>query len=273
MSVLRSCYVTTGRLYEGGPPVRIRWYFTEPDAPVYDQLSCWEPELYRDQELHQVEGAGEVPGAVRTWYNGANPGVPLKPTWCGTEKDFQGEGTPPYLPDGRPDFAAMCSCAVPACIGFGTGAGFVSIRRAELAFEGIWDLVNEGPEAVEAELALEAVGVATTGDAAPGTGDLVYEGDGESSFNGQLEAAGDLVYHAEWRDVSGLGSCRPGDLVFEAETFEGEPPDGAFTGELVFEGEWNDEFNGVTDGIGEVIFENDIPDLGPAGNGGGVLFP
>lgn len=155
-SALRSCYTTTGRLYEGGPPVVIRWYFAAPDAPVYDLLSCWEPEIYHDQDLPRPDGAGEVPGAARYWYNGANPGVELKETWCGTEDDFRGEGTPPTRPDGSPDFAAMCGCANPPCIGWGIGRSDSVAFQAGLVVALEWEDVTTDPdEELDLVVALE----------------------------------------------------------------------------------------------------------------------
>lgn len=207
MGAMRSCYKTAGRPYgAGGPLIRIRWYFTPPGAPVYQGPHVWEPwKLDRDRFIDQ-EQAGEVPNAVQRYDKGGPPRHHKTERACGTEEDFAGEGTPPTLPDGRPDFWRMCGCSYRAKLA-------IIIRHKTRHLGSVGEIVFEG-EFVEPRYG----------------GEVVFEG---VLLQGLAVLSGEVVFEGEL--LEGLELLH-GEVVFEGEFHLSDPRQ---EGEVVFEGEFS----------------------------------
>lgn len=74
MSYLRSCYTTPMRFDLANPSElrTVRWYFTEPGAPVLDAVSPFRSRVQSNM-IADDGTLGEVGGAGRAWSNGATP--------------------------------------------------------------------------------------------------------------------------------------------------------------------------------------------------------
>jgi hypothetical protein len=223
MGAMRSCYKTTARPYgSGGPVVGIRWYFTPPGAAVYQGEHVFEPwKLDRDRYI-DPEQAGEIPGARQKYDKGAPPLLHKSGRSCGTAADFTGEGRPPLLPNGRPDFWRMCGCSYKAKLGIMPRCrvregGYVG----DVAIEGGYELLHwYGEILVEGEYHLD--------------------GETEGSFAAELLIEGE--YHTE--SVSYFG-----ELAIEGQYIIEEFPE-MFSGARAF----SDALTGIDDSGQDAAF-------------------
>jgi hypothetical protein len=108
VDVLRSCYDVGMRFSDSGPVVRVRWFFSAPNAAILRGLNSfrslnWEDAAQRQQLL------GEQPGN-RRWNNGQRPLLLAGDHECGEGSNWQNGFPGPFTP-GR----AITTNGVPFC--------------------------------------------------------------------------------------------------------------------------------------------------------------
>jgi len=240
------------RAYPGGPVVYIRWYFADEGAPWYPHGHCWEPILYYADKLPIPDTAGELADGKRRRVPRTPPRVKQTMVACGTEADFAGEGSPPLLRSGRPDFARVCGCGYIPTIGFQPKTIFRRHFVADLCLEAAWTDSLLYLASYAAEWCMEATWHdLTVTDPYPAEWcmEAAWEQlDGVEGFAAELcmegawdQLDGEESFVAEWcMEGSGtvgftFGGSYAADMCLEAPTFEGDPPEGTWLVEACFE--------------------------------------
>jgi hypothetical protein len=101
VEMLRSCYDTAARFYEGEIATDpISWYFCESNAPFLPVPSCINSLNWVDAKERVDTGhAGEVPGFPRPYSKGERNIAFNHSAYCGTPTDWLGLGVRPADPD------------------------------------------------------------------------------------------------------------------------------------------------------------------------------
>lgn len=112
VDMLRSCYSTKARYYEGDPTEDdLIWYFTDPDAPFLPVPSVINSLNWVDRRgLVDTGHAGEVVGAPRLYSKGQRNVAYSFAAYCGTSSDWLGHGL-------RPSDVPMTAFGIPSCCG------------------------------------------------------------------------------------------------------------------------------------------------------------
>lgn len=116
MDVLRSCYTTKMRFYNGGPEVDVAWYFAPPGAILFAKEHNFGSLNYSKGEWDVSDTTiGEVVGAARTWRNGSLPAPYDGGRIAGTTGEFTSgcSGIPDLVWFGSPAMPIACLLSPP----------------------------------------------------------------------------------------------------------------------------------------------------------------
>lgn len=114
--MLRSCYDVDMVFWPGGPPIRVRYFFTAKGAKIIDGPNLFNSRNWEDDKT-QVFDLGEQPGP-RTYYRGQRPFCAFGKVNCGFGKKFADGQEGPFNPplavtfQGVPKCCCGCPCAV-----------------------------------------------------------------------------------------------------------------------------------------------------------------
>lgn len=92
-----------------GPPIPIRWFFSEPDSPIFEGLNCFYSRNWEDAK-DKFDPLGEQPGP-RPWANGQGPRYFFPGFQC-DPAEWYANGQPPKLlqkPTSRTGVVLCCS--------------------------------------------------------------------------------------------------------------------------------------------------------------------